>query len=74
MAWPGEITTGPLLATFFLARMELEILDLIPVLAPRVAGIPADQAIPMAEHAWFRLFWRGIATRPDEPLPFLSEI
>jgi AcrR family transcriptional regulator len=66
--------TPPLLATFFLARLELEILDLIPVLAPRVAGIPANLAVPMAEHAWFRLFWRGIAVRPDEPLPFLSEI
>jgi len=65
--------TAPLFATFFLARMELEILDLIPVLGPRVAGIPADQALPMAERAWFRLFWRGIATRPEEPLPFLNE-
>jgi AcrR family transcriptional regulator len=72
----GEIRAEipPLFATFFLARMELEILDLIPVLAPRIAGIPADRALPMAERAWFRLFWRGIATRPDETLPFLPEI
>lgn len=72
----GEIRpdTPPLFATFFLARMELEILDLIPVLGPRVAGIPAEQALPMAERAWFCLFWRGIATRPEEPLPFLPEL
>ena len=71
----GEIRgdTPPLFATFFLARMELEILDLIPVLGPRVAGIPAEQALPMAERAWFRLFWRGIATQPDAALPFLNE-
>lgn len=65
--------TPPLLATFFLARMELEILDLIPVLGPRLAGTPAEKALPMAEQAWFRLFWRGIARRPDEALPFLPK-
>ena len=71
----GEIRgdTPPLFATFFLARMELEILDLVPVLGPRIAGIPAEQALPMAERAWFRLFWRGIATQPDAALPFLNE-
>jgi AcrR family transcriptional regulator len=70
----GEIRedTPPLFATFFLARLELEILDLIPLLGPRVAGIPAELAVPMAERAWFRLFWRGIAARPDEALPFLN--
>lgn len=72
----GEIRedTPPLFATFFLARLELEILDLIPVLGPRVAKIPAELAVPMAERAWFRLFWRGIATQPDEALSFLNEI
>jgi len=70
----GEIRedTPPLFATFFLARMELEILDLMPVLGPRIGGIPADLAVPMAERAWFCLFWRGVATRPGEPLPFLN--
>lgn len=63
--------TSPLFSTFFLARMELEILDLIPVMAPRIVGIPGDLAVPLAEVAWFRLFWRGIATQPDAPLPFL---
>ncbi len=71
----GEIRkdTLPLFSTFFLARMELEILDLIPVLGPHVAGISAERAVPMAERAWFRLFWRGIATHPETPLPFLPE-
>lgn len=62
---------SPLFSTFFLARMELEILDLIPIMAPRIVGIPGDLAVPLAEQAWFRLFWRGIATRPEEALPFL---
>jgi AcrR family transcriptional regulator len=71
----GEIRadTPPLFATFFLARMELEILDLVPVMGPRLAGVPGEVAVPMAELAWFRLFWRGIATHPEEPLPFLNE-
>lgn len=70
----GEIRqdTPPLFATFFLARMELEILDLMPVLGPRIAGIPADLAVQAAELAWFRLFWRGIATKPDDTLRFLN--
>jgi len=27
--------------------------------------------VPMAERAWFEVFWRGIAARPADPLPFL---
>lgn len=65
--------TSPLFATFFLVRMELEILDLVPIMAPRLAGVPGELAVPMAERAWFQLFWRGIATRPEEALPFLPE-
>jgi len=69
----GEIRadTAPQFTTFFLVRMELEILDLIPVMAPRIAGMPGDLAVALAEGAWFRLFWRGIATCPEEALPFL---
>lgn len=72
----GEIRedTPPQLATFFMIRMELEILDLIPIMAKHISGIPGDQAVSMAERAWFRLFWRGIASRPDEALPFLPAV
>lgn len=71
----GEIRedTSPQLTTFFMVRMELEILDLIPVMARHITHIPDDQALALAEQAWFRLFWRGITTRPDEPLPFLLD-
>ncbi len=72
----GEIRedTPPPFATFFMIRMELEILDLIPIMAKHISGIPGEQAVAMAERAWFRLFWRGIATRPDEALPFLPAV
>jgi hypothetical protein len=26
----------------------------------------------VVERAWFEVFWRGIASRPEEPLPFLN--
>lgn len=60
------------LGVFFFARLYVEILDLVPVMAQRIAHISAEQALPMAERAWFELYWRGISTHPDDPLPFLQ--
>ena len=54
---------------FFLVRMFMEIFDLVPAFSERVTGLPADQALPMAEKAWFELFWRGAAAHPTKPLP-----
>jgi len=68
----GHIRPGlpPMLLVFFLVRLEFEILDLIPVMAQRLAAMPAEDALPLAERCWFEVFWRGIATHPEEPLPF----
>jgi len=60
----------PMLTIFFLVRMEFEILDLVPVMAPRLGVLDPADAIPLAERAWFDLFWRGIALQPESPLPF----
>ena len=60
----------PFLVAFFLVRMEFEILDLVPALSLALAGMAPEAAVPMAEWTWFQLFWRGVATRPDDPLPF----
>jgi AcrR family transcriptional regulator len=60
----------PLFGVFFLVRMELEILDLVPVMAQRFSPQPPELALAMAQRQWFLVFWRGIAARPDEPLPF----
>ena len=60
----------PFLVAFFLVRMEFEILDLVPALSLAMAGMAPEAAVPMAEWTWFQLFWRGVATRPDDPLPF----
>lgn len=62
----------PVLGVFFFIRMEFEILDLIPVMAPQLAGTRGEDALPWAERAWFDLFWRGVAAQPQEALPFLA--
>jgi len=68
----GHIRPGtpPMLTVFFLVRLEFEILDLIPVMAHRFGALDSSDALPQAERCWFEVFWRGIATRPEEPLPF----
>ncbi|WP_243383574.1 TetR/AcrR family transcriptional regulator [Geothrix alkalitolerans] len=63
-----------LLGTFFLARMHLEILDLLPTVLPRLMGLPHDQAVETGLHVWFDLYWRGIARDPLAPLPPLPEL
>jgi AcrR family transcriptional regulator len=63
----------PMLMTFFLVKMQLEILDVAPVILPRFMGLPADTAVVISMRAWFDLFWRGIALDPRLPLPFLPE-
>lgn len=62
----------PQLGPFFFLRLYIEILDLVPIMSERIAKIAPEQALPMARQEWFRLFWRGAATRPEEPLPFLN--
>lgn len=58
----GAIRPGldPSILAFALVAMELAILDRLD-----------PDAVALAERTGFEVFWRGIATRPDEPLPFL---
>jgi AcrR family transcriptional regulator len=57
------------LTGFFFIKLYLEILDVLPAVAPLMAGIPGDQAVAQAERAWLQTFWRGIALDPTLPLP-----
>ena len=59
------------LSAFFLVKTYMEILDVLPNMAPRIAGIPSDEVIPLAERLWFELYWRGVAADPSKPLPSL---
>lgn len=61
----------PLLTTFFLVKMQLEILDVLPVLVPRLMDLSPHEAVVTGMRAWFELFWRGVALDPSAPLPSL---
>jgi AcrR family transcriptional regulator len=67
----GELRSElhPPLTAFFFVRTTLEILDLIPVMGARMDLVDPAQALPMAERAWFHLYWRGVAADPAAPLP-----
>jgi len=71
----GELRSDlhPLLATFFLVKMQLEILDVLPVLLPRFMHLPPEEAVALGMRAWFDLFWRGVAHDPGLPLPPLPD-
>ena len=69
-----KVVFHTLLGTFFLARMHLEILDLLPTVLPRLMGLPHDQAVETGLRAWFDLYWRGVARDPLAPLPPLPEL
>jgi AcrR family transcriptional regulator len=63
----------PMLATFFLVKMQLEILDVLPVVLPRLTDLPPDKAVLIGMRAWFDLFWRGVALDPSAPIPSLPD-
>jgi hypothetical protein len=63
----------PLLATFFLVRMQLEILDLLPTVFPHLVNLGPKSMVINGMRAWFDLFWRGIALDPSAPLPTLPD-
>ena len=71
----GELRPGlhPMLATFFLVKMQLEILDVAPVMLPRFMDLPPEEAVVAGMRAWFDLFWRGVARDPGAPLPPLPD-
>ena len=58
---------------FFLVKMQLEILDVAPVILPRFMDLPPEEAVLVGMRTWFDLFWRGIARDPGSPLPPLPE-
>lgn len=62
-----------LLSTFFLVRMQLEILDLLPSVLPRLLGMGPEATIAAGMKAWFELYWRGVAADPAVPLPPMSD-
>ena len=67
----GEVRPDlpPFLATFFLVRLHLEILDLLPVVAPQILGLEARPDLAAAERTWLQFYWRSLAADPAAPCP-----
>ena len=55
---------NPRTAAFFVARMHMEILDLVPSMGPRMPAILADQSLTSVRQAWLEFAWRAIASTP----------
>lgn len=69
----GEVRPGvqPLMATFFLAKMQLEILDVLPAVLPLLTELPPEGAVLTGMRAWLEILWRGVALDASAPLPTL---
>ncbi|MDE3032647.1 MAG: TetR/AcrR family transcriptional regulator [Acidobacteriota bacterium] len=59
----------PFLATFCLVRLHLEILDLLPVVAPQILGPEERPDLAAAERTWLQFYWRSLAADPAAPCP-----
>jgi len=69
----GEVRpeVQPLMATFFLAKMQLEILDVLPAVLPLLTELPPAGAVLTGMRAWLEILWRGVALDASAPLPTL---
>ena len=65
----GELRTDldPTTSAFFIGRMHMEILDLVPAMGSRLAGLPPQGSLPAIRRAWLDFAWRAIAMNPTSP-------
>jgi len=64
---------NPLLSTFFLVKMQMEILDVLPAVLPLFLPQAPEDSLVMAMRGWLELYWRGVALDPAAPLPALPD-
>jgi AcrR family transcriptional regulator len=55
---------------FLFIRPLVDLLDLIPAMSEHIVGEPSNIALPHVLHAWFGIFWRGVAADPGKPISF----
>ncbi len=62
----GELRSDldPRTAAFFIGRMHMEILDLVPTLGPRMTGVLTGQSLASVRQAWLEFAWRAISAQP----------
>lgn len=67
----GEVRRDldPLTTVFFIGRMHMEILDLIPSMGERLTGLPPHESLQNVRRAWLAFVWRAIAAAPEGSLP-----
>jgi AcrR family transcriptional regulator len=51
--------------TFFIGRMHMEILDLVPSMGQRLTGLPPKESLAAVRRAWLEFVWRAIAVNPE---------
>lgn len=51
---------------FFIGRMHMEILDLVPSMGQRLPGMPAQGSLPVMRRAWLDFLWRAISLNPTQ--------
>jgi AcrR family transcriptional regulator len=54
----------PRTAAFFIGRMHMEILDLVPTMGPRMKGLLDGQSLAAVRKAWLDFTWRAISATP----------
>jgi AcrR family transcriptional regulator len=56
----------PTTTAFFIGRMHMEILDLVPSMGQRLAGLPAAGSLRVMRRAWLDFLWRAISLHPTQ--------
>lgn len=54
----------PTTTAFFIGRMHMEILDLVPSMGQRLAGLPTADSVATMRRAWLDFLWRAIVAAP----------
>lgn len=54
----------PTITAFFIGRMHMEILDLVPSMGSRIAGLPRTEGLATVRQAWLEFLWRAVAAEP----------
>lgn len=66
----GELRSDldPTTTAFFIGRMHMEILDLVPSMGHRLAGLSPQESLSIMRKAWLDFVWHAIALEPSAPL------
>lgn len=54
----------PVTSAFFIGRMHMEILDLVPSMGQHLTGLPQVGSLGLVRRAWLEFLWRAIDADP----------